>query len=145
MSARNTAFNLEGSGFDTRAELTAWFALCEWLDAPDPEPDAFLWLGDAVGWVPGAQVEVRSRARSTVAPQPSGAAPRFLTLQEASALTRTPAETIRYWVWQGRLVAYKPGRTVLVREDELLGLIESRETRRIRAAKGTAKTRVVGA
>jgi excisionase family DNA binding protein len=59
--------------------------------------------------------------------------PRYLTLREAAEIVRTAPETIRYWIWQGRLKGYKPGRSVLVREDELHALIESSETRAPRA------------
>ena len=139
-----TTIDLEGSGFATRAELAGWLAHIAWLDDPDRDPDRFVWLGDGIGWVPQERVELRSsRPSSKLAPQPS-AAPRLLTLQEASAITRTPSETIRYWIWQGRLTSYKPGRAVLVREAELLALVESRETRAIRAQRGGAKRVVVG-
>jgi excisionase family DNA binding protein len=135
--------NLEGSGFATRAELAAWLEFCAWDSDPDREPARFVWLGDGVGWVPSDRVELRSsRAPSKLAPQTS-AAPRLLTLAEASALTRTPSETIRYWIWQGRLTSYKPGRAVLVREAELLALVESRETRAIRAQRCGSKRVVV--
>jgi len=128
------AIVLEGSGFATRAELAGWLAHIEWLNDPDRDPARFVWLGDAIGWVPTGRVELRSsRAPSKLAPRPKSEAPRLLSLAEASALVRTPSETIRYWIWQGRLTSYKPGRAVLVREAELLALVESRETRTIRA------------
>jgi excisionase family DNA binding protein len=73
------------------------------------------------------------RAPARLASQ--SAAARFLTLAEASALIRTPAETLRYWIWQGRLTAYKPGRAVLLREADLLALVEAHETRSVRASR----------
>jgi len=51
--------------------------------------------------------------------------PRYLTLKEAGELARTPPETVRKWIWQGRLKAFKPGRNVLVREADIIELIES--------------------
>jgi excisionase family DNA binding protein len=135
--------DLEGSSFATRAELGAWLVFCDWLNDHDADPEAYLWLGSGTGWVPAVQVELRSRAPSVLPKAGASAAPTFLTLQEASALVRVPAETIRYWIWQGRLVAFKPGRAVLVREAELLALVEIRETRKIRAARGAPKRVVV--
>jgi excisionase family DNA binding protein len=79
---------------------------------------------------------VPPKPRRTVEPhEPST---RMLTLAEAGALVRASPETIRYWVWQGRLEAFKPGRSVLVREADLLQLVEARETRRMRAGRAQA-------
>jgi excisionase family DNA binding protein len=44
---------------------------------------------------------------------------RYLTLAQVAERIQTPAETIRYWVHLGKLPAYKPGRQVLIREDDL--------------------------
>jgi excisionase family DNA binding protein len=44
---------------------------------------------------------------------------RYLTLREAAAIANTPAETIRYWIHLGRLRGFKPGRSLLVRDDDL--------------------------
>ena len=52
----------------------------------------------------------------------------LLTLEEAGELIRTPAKTIRYWTQQGRLRAYKPGRLLLVKEAELLALVDESAT-----------------
>jgi excisionase family DNA binding protein len=62
--------------------------------------------------------------------------PRYLTLKEAADLARTQPETVRYWIWQGKLQGFKPGRLVLVREADLHALIEGSETslRNVRAA-----------
>lgn len=76
--------------------------------------------------------EAVSAALATHAPRKSRAG--LLTLDEASELIRTPAETIRRWIWEGRLVAYKPGKHQLVRESELLALVEASETRKKRVA-----------
>jgi excisionase family DNA binding protein len=62
----------------------------------------------------------------------------LLTLAEASALVRTPVSTLRFWIWQGKLTSYKPGRVVLVKESELLAHVEANEStarRAIRIAK----------
>lgn len=63
---------------------------------------------------------------------------RLLTLKEASELVRTPTESIRYWIYDGRLKAFKPGRAVLVCEADLLALVASREIRLIRAGRARA-------
>jgi excisionase family DNA binding protein len=59
----------------------------------------------------------------------------LLTLEEASELVRAPVSTIRFWIWQGKLTAYKPGRTVLVKQAELVALVEAGETVKKRAAR----------
>jgi excisionase family DNA binding protein len=120
------ASRLEGSGFGSRAELAEWLQFVAWCDDQDGDPDAYSWVG-GYGWVPTELVELKRRGRS-LAPLPS-AAPRFLTLREAGALVRQAPETIRYWIWKGRLPSYKPGGNVLVREDELLELCNSPKTR----------------
>lgn len=66
---------------------------------------------------------------------------RYLTLQEAADLCRSPKETIRHWVWEGRLKAYKPGRALLLREDELRAFLENSETVLIRARKQRGQPR----
>jgi excisionase family DNA binding protein len=59
----------------------------------------------------------------------------LLTLEEAGDRICTAPETIRHWVWEGRLKAYKPGRAVLVKESDLLELVAANETRAKRVAK----------
>jgi excisionase family DNA binding protein len=59
----------------------------------------------------------------------------LLSLDEASEFIRTPKSTIRFWIWQGRLESYKPGRHLLVKEADLLDLVKSNETVSKRAAK----------
>lgn len=138
------AAELEGSGFATRAEVDAWLAFVDWQRDPDRDHSLYVELPDC-GWVPGDAVELHTgRKRSTLAAATPSSAPRLLTLQEASAAVRTPSETIRYWIYQGRLTAFKPGRAVLVLESELLELVRSRETRRLRALNtGRVNTRRV--
>ncbi len=118
-----------------------WHEFIAWIDDPDADPGAYIFTSDR-GWIsnhsaspaPAPPPAPRKRSpRPLPSPAPST---RMLTLAEASELIRTPSETIRYWIWQGRLEAFRPGRAVLVREAELLALVESRETRRIRAARG---------
>lgn len=65
---------------------------------------------------------VSGRRGATVQPMEAG----LLTLKEASTLMHTPAETIRYWIYQGRLAKVKPGRLVMVRETELRALLEGK-------------------
>ncbi|HVW27884.1 MAG TPA: helix-turn-helix domain-containing protein [Polyangiaceae bacterium] len=52
-------------------------------------------------------------------------AAKYLTLRDAATRLCTSSETIRFWIYQGRLKGYKPGRSVLVRETDLDALIES--------------------
>ena len=49
----------------------------------------------------------------------------YLTFEQAAARLQTKPETVRYWVWAGKLPAYKPGRRVLIRESDLIVLIEA--------------------
>jgi len=54
-------------------------------------------------------------------------APEFVTLAQASSLIATPSETLRRWIWQGRLKGYKPGRGLLLRRADVLALVEANE------------------
>lgn len=76
-------------------------------------------------------------AEVAIAPPPRRSP--YLTFAEAGALIHHEAETIRHWVWEGRLKGYKPGRVVLVKEAELLALVDASETTKKRAAKARAK------
>lgn len=53
--------------------------------------------------------------------------PPLLTLPAAAQIVEPPipVKTLRRWVADGRLPAYRPGRRVLVRREDLLALIES--------------------
>jgi excisionase family DNA binding protein len=59
----------------------------------------------------------------------------LLTLEEVAAVCHVSPETVRHWIWEGRLTAYKPGRAPLVKESELLAFVEANETTKKRAAK----------
>jgi excisionase family DNA binding protein len=50
---------------------------------------------------------------------------KYEKLDVASNRTRIPVGSLRKWIEQGRLTAYRPGRCVLVRPDELDELIAS--------------------
>jgi excisionase family DNA binding protein len=80
----------------------------------------------------------RAEIRRLVAEVVAELRPSYLTLEEAGALIRHEAETIRRWIWEGRLTAYKPGKHPLVKEAELLALVEANETRAKRVAKRKA-------
>jgi len=56
--------------------------------------------------------------------------PSFLTLESAHEyLDRTiSVSTLRWWVRTGRLAAFRPGRRLLVKRDDLLALIEKNRT-----------------
>jgi excisionase family DNA binding protein len=128
--------SLAGCVVSTRAGYrSAWPPLLTW-DAPityDEHGTVCEATSEYLEAVHGPPVRKLPVARPAPSNPPSAAG--LLTLREASLLARTPSETIRYWIWQGRLVAFKPGRTVLIKESELLALVASRETKKIRAAK----------
>jgi excisionase family DNA binding protein len=63
---------------------------------------------------------------------------KYLTLVQAAELCATPAESIRYWVHIGKLAAFRPGRQVLIKEADLLELIESSAVSEIRVKKARA-------
>ena len=74
----------------------------------------------------------RKNPQGTTTP---AAPPQYLTLAQASERIATPHETIRYWIHVGKLTAYKPGRSLLVRTADLDALIESHRVDDMRIAK----------
>lgn len=96
---------------------------------------------------PDERAELKALVAEAVAEALAAREPRkksragLLTLAEASALVRTPASTIRFWIWQGKLAAYKPGRVVLVKESELLAHVEANESTARRAARANSVAR----
>jgi excisionase family DNA binding protein len=79
--------------------------------------------------------EAVAEALTTREPKAKKSRAGLLTLAEAGALVRTPPETIRRWIWEGKLTAYKPGKHQLVKEAELLALVEKSESTKKRAAR----------
>jgi excisionase family DNA binding protein len=112
-------------------EEDGFLAFCAWLDNPDADPDAYVWT-DGSWW---ARDDIAPKPERT--PPPREVAARLLTLAEAGDLMRASPETIRFWIWQGKLEAFRPGRRVLVREADLLALVDDSEgnARRARARK----------
>lgn len=51
--------------------------------------------------------------------------PPMLTLTQVAERLQTPVKTIRLWVSQQRLPAFKPGRQHLVKEADLLAFLEA--------------------
>src|SRR5690348_4858469 len=106
--------------FGGAGALAAHREVQEWLDDPAADPRAFMLVDEE--WIKRERVTIHaaepkrrpSRLRKTLPAQ--APAERYLTLAEAGALVRASPETVRYWIWQGRLKGFKPGRTVLVRE-----------------------------
>jgi excisionase family DNA binding protein len=47
------------------------------------------------------------------------ALPKFFTIAEVAEIARAPRNTVRYWVYSGRLRSRRVGRRRLVTEDEL--------------------------
>lgn len=64
--------------------------------------------------------------------------PTYLTMPDAAAAVATSPDTIRYWVSTGKLRAFKPGRRILVRLDDLQALVEGSAVADLRAAKAKA-------
>lgn len=62
----------------------------------------------------------------------------LLTLEEVAAIVHVKPETARHWLWEGRLRGFKPGRTVLVKESELLAFVEANETTKKRVERKKA-------
>jgi excisionase family DNA binding protein len=61
----------------------------------------------------------------------------FLTLTQITQQLPVARESVRHWIKSGKLPAYKPGRHLLVRRDELEALIAS--TAVVRAKRTGAK------
>jgi len=47
----------------------------------------------------------------------------LMLLPEAAALVNVPVESLRYWVKQGRLRRFKPGKRVLVLRSDVVALV----------------------
>lgn len=58
---------------------------------------------------------------------------KYLTLSQVAEHLHAPLETVRFWVYQGRLPAYKPGRHPLVREADLAAFVEASAVGKVRA------------
>jgi excisionase family DNA binding protein len=67
--------------------------------------------------------------------------PRYITLEEAGTLCSSPPETVRKWTRSGKLRGYRPGKLLLVREDELRAFLQSSDTVSIRARKRSGLAR----
>jgi excisionase family DNA binding protein len=59
----------------------------------------------------------------------------YLTLDQAAEFCSTPLATLRFWISTNKLPAFKPGRRVLVRQADLLELIEGSAVGEIRKTK----------
>ena len=51
----------------------------------------------------------------------------LLTLDEAALLLRTPTRTLRRWIRNGRIPAYKPGRRLLLLRRDLLEFVRGQK------------------
>lgn len=124
MQQRRSTFDLEGSGFSTRAELASWLEFVAWVDDPGANPDAYSWVG-GVGWTPTTQVAVASagahrlpptrpgRGKLHEAPAWAGDAlaglPAMLTTDEAVGVLRTSRRNLYRWISAGKLRAVRSG------------------------------------
>lgn len=52
---------------------------------------------------------------------------RFLTLDDAAARVGLTRHTIREWLRQRKLASFRPGKRVLVRESDLIAIVEASE------------------
>ena len=73
----------------------------------------------------------------------STTATKYLTLDQISEQLHTPLDTVRFWIYSGKLAAFKPGRHPLVREEDLAAFIEGSalSKRRTAAARATRTAR----
>ncbi len=60
--------------------------------------------------------------------------PQFYTVQQVAELLHAPVATVQYWIYDGRLPAFKPGRHPLVKAADLEAFIASSELGAKRAA-----------
>lgn len=79
--------------------------------------------------------EAVAEALATREPRQKKSRAGLLTLDDVAAVCHVSPETVRHWIWEGRLKAYKPGRAPLVKESELLAFVEANETRAKRVAR----------
>ena len=63
----------------------------------------------------------------------------LLTLEEVSAITRAPMNTVRDWIKKRKLPSLRPGRLRLVRRAELEAFLRASETRSTVAPKQQQK------
>lgn len=54
------------------------------------------------------------------------ALPKFLTIEEVGEIARAPRSSVLYWIYSGKLKAYKVGRRRLVSEQDLMAFISQR-------------------
>lgn len=62
----------------------------------------------------------------------------YLTLAEVAKQLRTSVQTVRYWIYLGKLPSYKPGRSVLIRATDLEAFVQASEQGAKQAAKAKA-------
>ena len=55
--------------------------------------------------------------------------PKYLTISEVAAATHAPRSSVLYWIYSGKLKAYKVGRRRLVTEQDLIAFIQQERTR----------------
>jgi excisionase family DNA binding protein len=60
---------------------------------------------------------------------------RYLKLTDVAERLSTSPETVRYWTSIGKLKAYKPGRQLLIREDDLEAFVAASSIGALREAK----------
>ena len=52
--------------------------------------------------------------------------PKLLTIAEVGDIARAPRSSVLYWIYSGKLKAYKVGRRRLVSEQDLMAFISRR-------------------
>jgi excisionase family DNA binding protein len=52
--------------------------------------------------------------------------PKLLKIAEVAEIARAPRSTVLYWIYSGKLKAYKVGRRRLVSEPDLMAFISQR-------------------
>jgi len=72
------------------------------------------------------------------------ATPKFLTLDQiVEQLPDTSLDTVRFWIYSGKLPAFKPGRHVFVREEDFRAFIEDSALGKRRAVASRRTRRAV--
>lgn len=61
----------------------------------------------------------------------------LMLLEEAAAVARVSAETVRYWIKRGRLASVRPGRRRMIRRDDLEAFLSGDSSRTVERGGGT--------
>jgi excisionase family DNA binding protein len=71
--------------------------------------------------------------------------PAFLTIPEVADALRVPKGTVRYWLAVEKLRGFKPGRSVLIKAEDVAAFVEAAEVRKVRATRAKRTRSALGA